>query len=215
LIREALELLSRPLRRRRWNRRRAFIISYSNGEITDEHICPPPDIPCAWEDRDRQDVRQDVHRWVESIRTRFVKKRFLLIDPRTGRVVSHDVESDLVDLGDGAQARYADIENALGECRIDLRYNPLAWDEDVDFFGPREWVEKRYNKLARDRRVELFRKEMQKTVATGQVKFDPDNPDSCILLPCHKCSSMTCMNPEEHFGFSYRQFEDGSWQDEK
>lgn len=82
LIREALELLTRPLRRKWWRRRRERRIKAHErwGELqdklnvrqfnpleTDEDICffPPGAIPCTWEERDHADIKKDVHRWVE------------------------------------------------------------------------------------------------------------------------------------------------------
>ena len=79
MIREALELLTRPLRRRRWRRRRERIIAWVppvidlnyNPLADHDSVCcggplSPPEIPCTWEERDHADIKQDAHRWVES-----------------------------------------------------------------------------------------------------------------------------------------------------
>lgn len=124
MIREALELLTRPLRRRRWERRRQWIAahhkpldaSYNPLDDTD-HVCfpgGPPEIPCAWEERDPAEVRRDVHRFVEETRKKFKKKRFVLVDPKTGRAALYDPETDVVDMGD-MQARFSDVEKQLGD----------------------------------------------------------------------------------------------------
>jgi len=38
------------------------------------------------------------------------------------------------------------------------------------------------------------------------TRFNPLSNDSCILLPCRKCSSMTCRDPVAHFGITYDDF---------
>lgn len=50
-----------------------------------------------------------------------------------------------------------------------------------------------------------FTKEKFVDPITGKLdlRYNPLADDCCILLPCRKCSSMTCAKPEEHFGFSY------------
>lgn len=144
MIRETLELLSRPLRRRRWNARRDWIIGWRNGTL-DEQICgaPPPEIPCTWEERNPNEVRRDIHRYVESVKKRLTKRQNLLIDPVTGQVAIHDPETDVVKLGDGTQTHYSQVKEFLKRAKKDLKkkkfvgvehppgwVNPLANDED-------------------------------------------------------------------------------------
>ena len=210
MIREALELLTRPIRRRRWNARREFIIGWRNGTL-DEDICgaPPPEVPCTWEDRDPKEVKQDVHRYIARARAEFEKKQTFLIDSKTARVARHDRETDLVDLGDGQFARLAEIEWFYKKNAP--RWHPLLNDEDVS--GPPEFMEA----YEQGRKIVFFKKAKEEAEREGRDVFvtpHPDQSDGSVLLPCNDCGTMTCQDPVKHFGFVHENFSNGAWQDE-
>jgi hypothetical protein len=173
LIREALERLTRPLRRCVWNARRRGIIHFHETESS--HF--PPPIPCTWEERDPEEIKRDVHRWIEGVRARLGKH--ILIDPKTGRVATYDPETDIVDMG-GMQARYAEVEEFLKKTKQDLKKKRI--------------VDPKTGRL--------------------DMRFNPLEDTGCILLPCRECDSMTCREPEAHFGLTYEELRDGSWRDE-
>jgi hypothetical protein len=131
MIREALELLSRPLRKRHWERRRQWIAQFHkpidenyNPLAESDHVCfpgGPPEIPCAWEERDAEDVKQDVHRWLDKRRELWKKRREILMDSRTGRVAEHDLDTGNVNLGEGLQAKMFEVEEFLQRAKKDLK----------------------------------------------------------------------------------------------
>ncbi len=71
LIRETLELLTRPLRHWRWTRYRNWVIlrhaKMARNPLDDDGIgfYREPEVPLRWEERDHADIKQDAHRWVE------------------------------------------------------------------------------------------------------------------------------------------------------
>jgi len=221
MIREALELLTRPLRRRRWNARRTWIISAHRknrpsspnfnplDEAANERLYsgPLPEIPCAWEDRDLKEIKQDVHRYIDQARIEFKKKQTFLIDPKTARVARHDRETDLVDLGDGQFARLAEIEWFYEKNAP--RWHPLDNSEDVS--GPPEFMEA----YAQGQKIAFFKKAKAEAELVGHDIFaapHPDQDDGNVLLPCNDCGSMVCQDPVKHFGATYEDFRNGTWQ---
>ena len=90
MIREALELLTRPMRRKRWEKRRIRLVKANKWwddrtknqslrhEDTprvadDEHVdfFAPAPIPCHWRERTRTAVKEDVDLWIEEKRERW------------------------------------------------------------------------------------------------------------------------------------------------
>ena len=90
-----------------------------------EHIdifgATPPEIPCAWEDRDPEDIKQDVHRWCAEQLDRFKQKRTILLDPVSGRAALFDRLSGIVHLGEGMHARMSEVEELLQRTKRDLK----------------------------------------------------------------------------------------------
>lgn len=180
MIRRAIEILSRPLRRRRWGARREFIIRWRNGTL-DEDICcgAVPEVPCNWEERDPDDVKQDVHRWVEKklepwrkARTRAdeflvrakkdLKKKKYVPPPPAGTLPDSFVplseeEDEWIVVG-SEQERLSFIMEYYARY---YRWNPLAQDDHICFHGTGPPAELFWKEQRRAEAIAFYKKALE------------------------------------------------------
>jgi hypothetical protein len=156
-----LERVTRPFRKRAYNKRRdrTIVSNYKwendmpkldasfNPLADDEHVCffPPPEVPPKWDDEAQKDKFFDrepseVEKFLQRVKKDLKKKKF--VNPGTGRL---DMRYNPLAVDDGCcfpvrrephPSWYNDEERMddLENHKLDTRYNPLANDED--FFIP-------------------------------------------------------------------------------
>jgi len=151
VIREALELLSRPVRRRLWDWNRKELLTQ------DPPSGVPPGalkIPVSWDERDPKDVKQDVHKWfaekfapvresqskaeefLQRAKKDLKKKKFVGHFPPVGTLPEDYVPlPEAEDLWIDVGSRQERLSVIMEYYARNYRWNPLSNDEDVSFHG--------------------------------------------------------------------------------
>jgi hypothetical protein len=139
LIRSAIELLTRPVRRWRWERRREKTIRWRREESS-HHT---PSVPCAWKERDPKEVEQDVHRWTDWVRA-FLRRlksdlkkvnvveasRKASLDPNWVNPLANDEDTNMAPVW-GEPKEIRDAKRRARLKQVLRRKVPRAWEEGV------------------------------------------------------------------------------------